>query len=291
MTVQASSLDSGTLCDICRDVPVLDLLRHGGKTNDLGLLDEIIDRTCCPLCRLVTESFRHQRDSRLAISGARCFLSPCSQESQVTKRKQFFLGITVAAAFDDRAINEASKYLDGRKWMVRDPVREWKSSLHVVAEDAALLGPSWHTTDNARVFSPYIDVSLVHGWIENCQTTHARLTTPAPRWAPILSPTVPGFKLLDIHNMCLTTAYLGERYFALSYVWGTEPFFTTLRSNYRILSAPGSLSQLYEKLPGVLQSTVELMVKLKERFLWVDSLCIIQDDDDDVNINVQRMVI
>ncbi|KAK5700411.1 hypothetical protein LTR17_022944 [Elasticomyces elasticus] len=75
-------------------------------------------------------------------------------------------------------------------------------------------------------------------------------------------------------------------YIALSYTWGTAPpVWQTVKANLR--ERQSTLS--YDDLPRTLQDAVTTTVKLGLRHLWVDALCICQDDDDDWAKEASRM--
>ncbi|KAF2259857.1 hypothetical protein CC78DRAFT_437421, partial [Lojkania enalia] len=67
-------------------------------------------------------------------------------------------------------------------------------------------------------------------------------------------------------------------YIALSYVWGGIKMLQTTLSNLKQLKRPGSLIREAGKLPQAILDAMDIAEALNERFLWVDSLCIIQDD-------------
>lgn len=68
------------------------------------------------------------------------------------------------------------------------------------------------------------------------------------------------------------------RYVALSYCWGgTSPVKTT-RDTYAALKRDGVP---LEKLPRTIQDAIAVTRRLGVRYLWVDSLCIVQDDTED----------
>lgn len=66
-------------------------------------------------------------------------------------------------------------------------------------------------------------------------------------------------------------------YATLSYVWGGPLQNALVQANVDELQAPGSLTDLPETIQGAIYITEDLYIP----FLWVDALCIIQDDDAD----------
>ena len=69
----------------------------------------------------------------------------------------------------------------------------------------------------------------------------------------------------------------------MSHCWGQlkeDETFCTYRHN--ITALRDSID--FDKLPKTFQDTVTVTRGLGERFLWIDSLCIIQEDEDDWKI-------
>jgi hypothetical protein len=79
---------------------------------------------------------------------------------------------------------------------------------------------------------------------------------------------------------------LCAQYAALSYCWGHTPQFTTTEERL-----PSFVTDGVEvaKLPKSLQDAIFVTRKLGIRYLWIDSLCIIQDSDDDKAIEISKM--
>jgi len=66
-------------------------------------------------------------------------------------------------------------------------------------------------------------------------------------------------------------------YIALSHCWGLEPTIVTTISNIEMMKT----EILMEKLPYTFRDAVTIAHHLNIRYLWIDSMCIIQDDRDD----------
>lgn len=85
-------------------------------------------------------------------------------------------------------------------------------------------------------------------------------------------------------------ASIFDSFVALSYVWGTErnPFWiqTTL-STIDELKNEGALDS--SRLSQTVEDALQACEKLGERYLWVDQLCIIQDDFDNKEHHIGRM--
>lgn len=114
-----------------------------------------------------------------------------------------------------------------------------------------------------------IETSLLRGWIDRCKTLHGK-ECRAPR------PLDMRLRVVDTKRLCLVDLPKGEEYTTLSYVWGTSNFVTTLTSNEHAFQQPGGLGVI--KLPQTIHDSIEVTKALNLRYLWVDSLCITQDD-------------
>lgn len=68
---------------------------------------------------------------------------------------------------------------------------------------------------------------------------------------------------------------------ALSYVWGAQPVFKTLEENFKKLKCPGELLHHWDLFLRSIQDAMHLAKLIGYRYLWIDSLCIIQDNDTD----------
>jgi len=71
------------------------------------------------------------------------------------------------------------------------------------------------------------------------------------------------------------------KYTALSHCWGTSPIWTTTIKNQELPH--------YSKLPGNFQDAITVTRNLGLQYLWIDSLCILQDSADDWEIECANM--
>lgn len=70
-----------------------------------------------------------------------------------------------------------------------------------------------------------------------------------------------------------------EQYVALSYCWGSVQHFRTTNENFSEMQK----SIPVEILPQTIRDAFFVAQKLDIRYIWIDALCIIQDNDDDWN--------
>jgi hypothetical protein len=95
--------------------------------------------------------------------------------------------------------------------------------------------------------------------------------------------------LVDIVQMCLVGASTSKRFIALSYVWGEVSGLQYTSMNKERLEKPASLEHLRGDLPLLVLDAIELVRKLGERYLWVDSLCIEQDNPTHKHNQISQM--
>jgi hypothetical protein len=119
---------------------------------------------------------------------------------------------------------------------------------------------------------PLVDVRRLKGMLRDCEENHEDCCALEPTLTP------PGICVIDLEKMTVSAAPDICRYVALSYVWGrsTKDFLTLKRDNITTLNQENSLKDVV--LPQTVKDAIQLCRDLGERYLWVDSLCIVQDD-------------
>jgi len=147
---------------------------------------------------------------------------------------------------------------------------------------------------HGRVTDPSrVDMSLAREWLELCETTHGlKCDIPAFNLDEALPDPYPEDLIVaDIQEMRLCRNPPGGRYIALSYCWAevTSGDFLTTKSTLESLFCPNSLKQRWKDVSPVIQDASDVVLGLGERYLWVDALCIIQDDDVKKEAQIQQM--
>jgi hypothetical protein len=131
-------------------------------------------------------------------------------------------------------------------------------------------------------------------WLEDCNTRdangakhqdcHTQGESIPTRLIDVGTLMNPNLRLVETRE----EGILRADYIALSHPWGDtkkHPPFCTLRSNIDALKQ--SIS--YEELPATFKDAVYCTRKLNIRYLWIDSICIIQGDGGDFNEESKRM--
>lgn len=138
------------------------------------------------------------------------------------------------------------------------------------------LDPQWTHTTN-----------LVDGY-NSCLSQHD--TCHQPQYLSQI-PSLKPLYFIDTAEMCLIPAQSGTSYIALSYVWGSIEILKTTKTNMKQLQQPGSLKdpKVRPSLPRTVRQAIRLVRVLGERYLWLDTLCIVQDDIETFKNQIQQM--
>ena len=116
-------------------------------------------------------------------------------------------------------------------------------------------------------------------WIRTCQTQHKRcsLRETDVRWYPSrlldlgpIGEDIPTIKVVETETVDMQSS----PYITLSHCWGTSTIQALTRSSYDEYRNGVFISAL----PKTFQDAIVVARRLGIRFLWIDSLCIIQDD-------------
>ncbi|KAF4996069.1 hypothetical protein FGRMN_4731 [Fusarium graminum] len=120
------------------------------------------------------------------------------------------------------------------------------------------------------------DMSRLRGWLHACNESHQLQGLAS---AEYLSPLPDRLRVIDTAENYITEVDMPCEYICLSYVSGTgsQTQYTTETRDQ--LSKPGGLDSA--NLPQTIVDAIQVTRQLGVRYIWVDTLCITQDDSDD----------
>ncbi len=129
----------------------------------------------------------------------------------------------------------------------------------------------------ARLFdAESLDTSLITTWMKRCQSLHGWRCQDAQ--AQLVRSEV-CLSFIDVEKECIVTAADKVPYAALSYLWGKDQSLQATKANINELRQVGSLAVggTYV-VPRTIRDSMSLCRKIGLAFLWVDRVCIVQDD-------------
>lgn len=142
---------------------------------------------------------------------------------------------------------------------------------------ALLVDPQW------------IDEGVVKNWIRTCDEDHGVLCSHS---SVSNEEGIQPLYLIDTMNDCIVRSSNSTRkYVALSYVWGQTQ---SLRNNSKLCQKLQqrnilSSSEFSHLIPTTIKDAIRIVRFLGKRYLWVDALCIVQDDKQLLESELSRM--
>ncbi|KAG1742782.1 heterokaryon incompatibility protein-domain-containing protein [Suillus paluster] len=270
------------LCSICATLDFYRIFLYGIPELEavpLGSLSSILEKSYqCSFCRLISLYVRRTRMlekfPHVDLSGIECevYTMHCGslQRPPYPPPKYYFC----------RRLHIIRKGV----WEIHPaPDEAGPLIIHLMQEDAFKFG---RPTDlHGRRVKNTVDIGLVKKWINLCQEYHGDKCVNVCR----MDGKLPGFvRVVDVISMAVVPAPSGCRYVSLSYVWGSigAEYWTT-KDNITERSKPGGLNAA--NLPDTISDAILFVRQLDERYIWIDALCIIQDDSQDKSTQIHAM--
>jgi hypothetical protein len=130
--------------------------------------------------------------------------------------------------------------------------------------------------------SKRFDFHELEGWLKECQNHPC---FPADE---LLHSLPDHFRVIDVKSSCIFQPQERVEYCALSYVWGdNDQQFKLDSSNEKQAEVPGFLKGV--PLPRTIEDAIALCEDIGCLYLWVDSLCIVQDDEKNKHTQIASM--
>lgn len=250
--------NDNTLCRPCSKVNFQTLIK--GRTNytaRAGEYDEfwdalkVLNERHCPLCRLLRSCLRDVDSLEVGELG---------------KLDQ------ICGSFVDREL-QIFIYRQGRT------IGSKYSIQHCSTENQ-----EWQ--QSANIEAPSFNPEELKSWLVHCNETHEPCK---PSTGISENKHIPGFRLIDVKRGCIVPAEPTFRYCALSYVWGKIDQVVLTKSNLVSLEREQALFGKEFVPPRTIRDAIKLCQDIGETYLWVDSLCIVQDEKMDKLIQIRSM--
>jgi hypothetical protein len=125
-----------------------------------------------------------------------------------------------------------------------------------------------------RPMGKTFDIKLGTRWIRECKENHG---TECLERCTAFRPS----RILNNKRKCLEYTPPSCSYVALSYKWPVKPCLKLTAATADRLEKPGGLEELKNEVAPVVRDVIELADKLGYTYVWVDALCIPQQEDGD----------
>ncbi|KAJ3538980.1 hypothetical protein NM208_g5667 [Fusarium decemcellulare] len=237
-----------SLCKTCQTIDIAQYFSDQDPGNtSIGNFQDILKNESCTFCKLVIQALsvhttRHWQPGKYPIE--ECYIGRYSGDLTPGRVEVWF--------------DATSKTLPDGHW-----------------GHSTILGRI-KCLDNTqpRLLGERLNYSLLRSWIDDCASHHGPKCNPSRSNSDSL-----GLLLIDVKRMRLFQCDQDRPYLALSYVWGKAKQFQTVKSNFQQLQQDGALLKVRDQLPRLINDAITFVADLGESYLWVDALCIVQDDD------------
>lgn len=239
----------------------------------LGTFKDVLARPNSPLCRLVVAAITGMRPGIFDANDEQPFGTDPSEEVLLEWDRR--LGFSVNLAMPGCRIS----FVDG----VADED----------ANDDDTEVPLRRVQDHSKPFS---HPNVFGDWLSSCQEYHGAWCAYNPPLDNVSKTFRSGFptpmnyvlRFVDVKSYSIVDApdngfeFMGGKdygYIALSYVWGGVTALQLLRNNKEELMKSGSLRHHWCEIPQTIKDTIHLARQMNVWYLWVDALCLVQDDE------------
>lgn len=279
------SPDISTLCRTCASFE--DWLGMRTRTSRrippsfyLGLWRQVRRRITCRVCRLVCEItlLNIGTHDDCYVAGAMVQLVLRGDKAQPIVEEGFSRG-----PIADVNILLSHQNMDNGETALGSRINHGLQFLSAGQDQDGL--PSWADPQACRV-PRRVDILRLRSWMDTCRLTHGEHCSR--NVIPNLNLPPTNFEVLDVKNLNIISAPVPCSYAALSYVWGSikPPKPDIFIANGRQVR---TYSLVRPNLPRTIQDAIKLTGQLQFKYLWVDALCINQDDTANKMTQIMQM--
>ncbi|KAI9769480.1 MAG: hypothetical protein M1840_003957 [Geoglossum simile] len=245
------------LCAACREIDLAGFVgQYCGAHKyhyHLGKVEDIQLKKGCAFCRLISAVYNSAHFRAPVTSSENplsCILGPS---------KDF---VTIEIQFSAVSASERTD-------------RSTAPVIRQCGEDSRTLG---NPKLRGRLIQPHqADFGLIREWLQSCETSHGGI---CGRYRlECISQPARTIRLVDVLNRQIVDSTVNERYLALSYVWGEGNQMCLSRQNHGYLQERHGLKDA--NMPKTIKDEIDVVTRVGERYLWVDRLCILMDDEQD----------
>ncbi|PLB34247.1 HET-domain-containing protein [Aspergillus candidus] len=262
--------DSRYLCEMCRHINFKALFTQRGLPGNTepgptditiyGLEHVMAGNRACAFCRLLRRSFT---ENGLPADGGR----------------EIFEGQEITL----KILDEGPEY--GLRLEISLPLGLTHAQYHSlppVLIQWAEGGDEQHP--GGRVIrQEYTDLTLLKTWIDTCDRCHS---VQDDQHSTDVQEDALQLRFIDVHANRIVTPETLPRYACLSYVWGGVSGTQYTSDTRADLEAENGLYHASVTLLPTIRDAMKVAKAIGIDYLWVDALCILQDNEEDVGRNI-----
>lgn len=175
-------------------------------------------------------------------------------------------------------------YEEPQRRFLRVYVKDWPEDYPEFHRICLVVNDTHRGNDSlflGRTIPEKINIKRVRKWIRSCERWHEVVC--AGSVSVMKHPFPSDFRVIDTWQLCVSNQRIDDiSFLALSYVWGDPCTIVKLgKDNIMKMQQPGALRRDHIRLPRTIRDAMDLTSCLRFRYLWVDSLCIVQDETTD----------
>jgi hypothetical protein len=300
------------LCETCKHIN-LEALKHAHGFVHLPSLKALIDSASgCDLCKLILEACDHYADTQgRKITAETRLLGPVRLFATGQEGVSSGMGWRNLEPLQEQQLSPKVIVMVGKPnqhlstlpsmsillemYALEGIFPQFKYGL--VASDLLLIGSAAARAGVAELRETEshaaceANFSRLKEWLQCCRRYH--MICSLEHIKPLVGPSPMPKRLIDlgipdaspVTLRIIDTKGRQEQYVALSYCWGPNKHLCTKKENIRDMEK----SIPVELLPQTIKDAFLVARSVGVRYIWIDALCIIQDDNEEWDIEAKRM--
>lgn len=276
MTTPAINLRAAdySVCELCRSITIARLSTGFFHHDSTDRLEEAAKS--CVLCSIISSCLK--KDTEVLPDG-----NPWDERIWIGAIKNSFGQLVGINIFTYDAEGRIRIFAD-KGWSSNVVVNMLRTSTHLPLDSTAASIISGRPIKvNARCKEIF---DIAREWLSDCIANHPECSIPVGQ--PFNEPLLPA-RVIEIEDEAkvrlIQTKGQRGRWIALSYCWGKDGSAFLTKQNRSSLEDEIS----WHTLPQTFRDAIKIAQELGVRYLWIDTLCIVQDCREDWSIQCTRM--
>lgn len=266
-----TAADEDGLCDRCRHINIKFLINNNLPSKHaikLGLLRDIVSKDKCAFCRMVSHAisitYKVDLSEKLENEAKDAFCELMNEEKRTRGRNKLY-SLEVMIYNDNETIDSGDD----------------SAMINCLADEN-----DPRPNEGRLVCRNQADMIQLKNWLHTCEHVHP--SDDSDRAAALANRDM-FLRVIDVQRQCVVKPPQECRYMALSYVWGGPQELQYTKATQLELEKANGLRIDDERLPKTIRDAMLLVSLFDERYLWVDSLCIMQDDAENKHDQIALM--